>query len=280
MVSERSPPITTVCPSRAATAVLAERMVVVGPTSVGSPTLAVAVGSMSETSSKRARRTKSSAVICGVMRSVMPTSWRSTVVNRLARLVALVARLATKGTFRPTTISASSLSVVMMLGAERTFTSVSVCSAVRSTVCAGTSWPLGSLTFWLLAAARTRPGSEVGSASAPVSALKFTCARPWWPSSVAPPWNSMPSARVFSSVASRMIASTNTCRRRTSSCSITARSVSQSSGVALTTSALVAGSAVSRTGAARGMADGVPAGGGSAAALMGVGGGGCPRAPS
>src|SRR5207248_690628 len=83
------------------------------------------------------------AVICGVMRSVMPTSWRSTVVKRLARLVALVARLATKGTLRPTTISASSLSVVMMLGAERTFTSVSVWSAVRSTVCAGTSWPHG-----------------------------------------------------------------------------------------------------------------------------------------
>ena len=63
MVSERSPPITTVCPSRAATAVLAERMVVVGPTSVGSPTLAVAVGSMSETSSKRARRTKTNLLV-------------------------------------------------------------------------------------------------------------------------------------------------------------------------------------------------------------------------
>ena len=210
----------------------------------------------------------------------MPTSWRSTVVNRLARLVALVARLATNGTFRPTTISASSLSVVMMLGAERTFTSESVWRAVRRTVCAGTSWPLGSLTFWFAAAARTRPGSEVGSASAPASVPRFTCARPLWPSSVVPPWNSMPSARVFSSVASRMIASTNTCRRRTSSCSITARSVSQSSGVALTMSALVAGSAVRRTGAASGIAAGVPAAAGSATALTGVGGGACPMPPS
>jgi hypothetical protein len=55
-VSERRPPITTVCPSRAATTVLAERTVVVGPTSAGSPT-SVAVGSMSETSSKSVRRT-------------------------------------------------------------------------------------------------------------------------------------------------------------------------------------------------------------------------------
>ena len=46
--------------------------------------------------------------ICGVSRSVMPTSSRSIVAKVFARFVSLVERLATNGTFWPTTISASS----------------------------------------------------------------------------------------------------------------------------------------------------------------------------
>jgi hypothetical protein len=53
--------MTTVCPSRAPTTVLAERTVVVGPTWFGSPTAGSTVGSRSETSSKIVRWTKSSA---------------------------------------------------------------------------------------------------------------------------------------------------------------------------------------------------------------------------
>src|SRR5439155_1392171 len=279
IVSARSPPMTTVWPSRAATAVLAVRTVVVGPTWVGSPT---DVGSMSETSSKSVSRTKSSAVICGVMRSITPTSWRSMVVKRFCRLVALVARLATKGTLRPTTISASSLSVVTMFGAERTFTSVSVSSAVSSTVWAGTWRPSGSVTMWLLAAARMRPGSDVGSLSAPPGGNeRFALASPRCPSSPVPAWNSTPSERSLSIVASRMIASTNTWRRRTSSFSMTPRSVAQSSGVALTMRVLVAGSAVIRTGASIGMVPAAPAEAGSASGGGGAAaGGGAPSPPS
>ena len=268
--------MTTVWPSWAATSVLAERMVVVGPTWFGSP--ASIVGTMSDTSSKRLRRTKSSAVICGVRRSVMPTSCRTMVVKRFWRLLALVARLATKGTFRPTTISASSLSVVMRFGAESTFTVVSFWRAVRSAVWAGTSCPFGKRTFWLLAAARTRPASEVGSVRALVSGLRFVCASPTAPSSWAVARNSTPRARMLSSVASRMIASTKTCGRRMSSSSITSRRVAQSAGVALTTSALVAASAVMRTGASSGIVPAPLAGGGSAA--TGGAGGGSPRPPS
>jgi hypothetical protein len=55
--SDRSPPMTMVWPFFAATTVLAERTVVVGPTSDGSPTTSVASGSMSDTSSKTVRRT-------------------------------------------------------------------------------------------------------------------------------------------------------------------------------------------------------------------------------
>ena len=84
--------------------------------------------------------------ICGVMRSVIPTSRRSTVAKVLARLVSLVDREATKGTFWPTTISASWLSVVRMFGAERMLTSVSLCAAVRSAICAGTTVPSGRRT--------------------------------------------------------------------------------------------------------------------------------------
>ena len=49
--------MTMVWPFFAATTVLAERTVVVGPTSDGSPTTSVASGSMSDTSSKTVRRT-------------------------------------------------------------------------------------------------------------------------------------------------------------------------------------------------------------------------------
>ena len=211
----------------------------------------------------------------------MPTSCRSMVVNRFWRFVALVARLATNGTFRPTTISASSLSVVTMFGAESTFRSESVSRAVSSTVCAGTSRPSGSLTILLLAAASMSPGIDVGSASAPPAGSdRFACASARCPSSSVPPWNSTPSERSLSIVASRMIASTKTWRRRTSSFSMTPRSVVQSSGVALTTSVLVAGSAVMRTGASSGMAAAAPAEAGSGCGGGAAGEGGAPIPPS
>src|SRR5262249_12093444 len=133
-VSPRRPPITTVWRSCAPTTVLAERIVVVGPTTFGSPTAGFGMGSMSETSSNSDRWTKSSAVMRGLRRSVMPTSCRSIVVKRFERFEELVARLAMKGMLRPTTISASSLSVVTMFGAESTSTSLSVSRAVSSSV--------------------------------------------------------------------------------------------------------------------------------------------------
>jgi hypothetical protein len=216
-------------------------------------------------------------MICGVMRSVMPTSCRSMVVNRFERFELDVARLATNGTFRPTTISASSLSVVTMFGDESTFTSRSCWSAVSSSVYAGTCSPDGSVIMWLLAAARMRPGSDVGSVATEASELVLSCpsAAPL-PVPVAPR-NSTPSARSLSVVTSRMIASTKTWRRRTSSSAITLESVSQSSGVAETMSALVAGSAVIRTGASSGIVAAVPVLAGSG---RGGGSAGVPLAPS
>ena len=52
-----------------------------------------------DTSSKSAMRTTEPSEICGVRRRVIPTSSRSTVAKVFERLVSLVARLATKGTF-------------------------------------------------------------------------------------------------------------------------------------------------------------------------------------
>ena len=49
-------------------------------------------GTSAETSSKRSRRTMPPSEICGVMRSVMPTSRRSMVAKVLPRLVSLVER--------------------------------------------------------------------------------------------------------------------------------------------------------------------------------------------
>ena len=62
-VSASRPPMTTVCRSRAPTTVLAERIVVVGPTWFGSPIAGFGIRSMSDTSSKSVRCTKSSAVM-------------------------------------------------------------------------------------------------------------------------------------------------------------------------------------------------------------------------
>ena len=69
--------------------------------------------------------------ICGVMRSVMPTSRRSMVLKTLPRLVSLVDVEAMNGTFWPTTISASWLSVVRMFGADRMLTSLFTSAALN-----------------------------------------------------------------------------------------------------------------------------------------------------
>ena len=116
--------------------------VVVGPTSLAS---SCGFGMIADTSSKTASRTIAPSEICGVSRSVMPTSSRSMVAKVLLRLVSLVARLATKGTFWPTTISASSLSVVSTFGAERMLMSLALSRARKSAACAGTVVPSGSV---------------------------------------------------------------------------------------------------------------------------------------
>ena len=95
--------------------------------------------------------------ICGVSRNVMPTSRRSIWLKVFERLVSFVARLVTNGTFWPTTISASSLSVVRIVGAERTFTPVSFSSAVTTATSAGISVPSASTTFCLLIRAPRKP---------------------------------------------------------------------------------------------------------------------------
>ena len=137
------------------------------------------------------------------------------------------------------------------------------------------------VTVWLLAAAKMSPGSDVGLLTAVPRAERFTWPKPTVdPPRDAAPCSSIPSERSLSVVASRMMASTKTCRRRTSRSPITPRNVSQSADVALTTSVLVAGSAVMRTGASSGMAAPVPVltgcgcGGGAGA------GGGSPIPPS
>ena len=99
--------------------------------------------------------------------------------------------------------------------------------------------------MWLLAAARINPGSDVGSDTAVPSALRFTCPKPTLLPAAPAPRNSIPSAWSLSAVTSRMMASTNTWRRRTSSSPMMPASICQSAGVAETMSAFVASQATS-----------------------------------
>ena len=93
-------------------------------------------------------------------------------------------------------------------GAERMFTSLSVCSAVRSAACAGTVVPSGSVTVRSDTAARMSPESVPGLVSAVFRLPRLTRERPVPFGKPMPPCTSMPSWRMRSRVTSRMIAST------------------------------------------------------------------------
>ena len=120
----------------------------------------------SSTSSSILSRTKLLSLICGVIRSVSATSCRCTETppkpppapprpeSALALIPAPCASEArpprpllmpeTKGMFSPTTISASSLSIVRMCGLESTLTSLSVCTACRMAPKEGRAKPSAS----------------------------------------------------------------------------------------------------------------------------------------
>ena len=103
------PPSTTVFPFFTSTLVFADRFVVVGPTAF---TFSRESPFTADDSWKISRFTKSLSWMWGVRRSVIPTSLRSTVLMTLARFVESRDWLVMKGTFSPTTISASLLSRV------------------------------------------------------------------------------------------------------------------------------------------------------------------------
>ncbi len=81
------------------------------------------------------------------MRSVIPTSFRSTVLMTLARFVESRDWLVMKGTFSPTMISASLLFCVSRWGEERTFRLLWVCAARRTAATAGIFVPSGRVTL-------------------------------------------------------------------------------------------------------------------------------------
>ena len=78
-------------------------------------------------------RTVPFSPICGLMRSVVPTSLRSIVWNGLVVEVPVLVKLPVmNGTFWPTTIFASSLSSVTRFGVDRMFVPVVLSSARAS----------------------------------------------------------------------------------------------------------------------------------------------------
>ena len=189
------------------------------------------------------------SLICGLTLSVKPTSRLSMVWKGLSLAVDSCVPV-TNGTFAPTTISASSLSRVTMLGVERILLSA-------SDAMARTRNPKSISPEANLPSASDKPApSDEGT---PVVAIE-----PAMPNalSVAPPRlvkpigaslslpssrKLIPNSRVLSSVISAITASTSTCARRISSCLITASIFCISSGGAVMISALVFGSACMST---------------------------------
>ena len=185
------------------------------------------------------------SLICGLTLSVRPTSRLSMVWKGLSLLVESCCPV-TKGTFAPTTISASSLSRVTILGVERILLSASEAIAL-------TRNPKSISPDANLPSASDRPApSDEGT---PVVAIEL--AMPSAPSVPPPRFEKpigaslslpssrklIPNSRVLSSVISAITASTSTCARRISSCLITASMFCISSGGAVMIRALVFGSA-------------------------------------
>ena len=115
MRSSMRPPSTRIEPSSTITFVSIERLLVVGPV----PLVPSAWPTTAELSWKIVMRIVPPSPICGLMRKVMPTSLRSTVWKGLVVPVPVLVNCPVmKGTLRPTTILASSLSTVIKLGVD------------------------------------------------------------------------------------------------------------------------------------------------------------------
>ena len=126
-LSSMRPPSTRIAPSSTTTVDSIERL------SVDGPALLVPGATLSLTlddSWKIVMRIVPPSPICGLMRSVMPTSLRSIVWNGLVVAVpVLVNWPVTKGTLLPTMIFASSLSSVIRFGVETMLVLVWLCSS-------------------------------------------------------------------------------------------------------------------------------------------------------
>ncbi len=131
-----------------------------------------------------------------------------------------------KGTFWPTVISASSLSLVKMCGVESTLTSELFCSACITMEKAG----MGKLS----SSGPCRPAKKPPSWASERMPESERLLPIWLPSTAtdsspaspsseagAPPCSEMPKSLVFLRLTSMITASTKTWRRAMSSCSIT-----------------------------------------------------------
>ena len=175
------------------------------------------------------------SLICGRTRSVRPTSRRSTVWNGLTLAAPLEAGVTywpvTKGTFWPTMMRASSLSSVMMFGVERMFT-FDIDSSARARNCRFAIVPTPGKVIWPFATPIARPCPTVAGFCATPRMFwpevpKFVPARPPVPPVPCrlprPACHWMPHSAAWSLVTSMIRLSMNTCARRMSSLSITAR---------------------------------------------------------
>ena len=209
------PPSTTVSPLFTTTLVFADRFVVVGPTWLAFSRESAATA---DDSWKMSRLTKSLSRMWGVSRSVMPTSFRSTVLMVLARFVESLAWLVMNGTFEPTTISASLLSRVSRCGEERMLMLFRDWAARSTAVTAGIFVPSGRVTLPAIPPAIS-PVPEKTSGLPVASAANSWLMFPWKskldPVITAPlppvctaPRNSAPRSRDLSRVISMMTAST------------------------------------------------------------------------
>ena len=189
------------------------------------------------------------ALICGVMPRVRPTSLRSTVWNGLVTpwpVPVLVYWPVMKGTSWPTWISASSLSMVISEGVDRTLVLESPDRALSSTaklVPSSLNWPMPRFRpCWIRPRGEPSPASPGIACSVLGSRMLAEATR-----SSLNTATSTPSSRERSMVTSAMIASTRTWPRRMSSWLTTSRTSRMMSAGAVTTRALASGSAMIRT---------------------------------
>ena len=136
-----------------------------------------------------------------------------------------------KGTFWPTVTSPSVLSVISTCGVEITFTSLEVCSALRSRAKLGSWSPPGIVMGgpWMPARKplnEASPATPPSEERPPSSLPTTTGAEPFAPRKLrlsmrVPACVETPRSVSFWRLTSMITASTNTCRRCTSSCCTT-----------------------------------------------------------